>query len=220
MNVLGLDTATPSTAVALLAGSEAIELRDDPVPGSRGEHTERVLVLADAALSRAGLDWPAIDLIGVGTGPGGYTGLRIGIATARGLARAIGAQLTGVCTLRALAQPLAGVVTLALIDGRRGELFAGAYKDDVEVIAPHVIRPAELPAVLARIGQVPLWAVGDGAIASRSELAMLDVEIPEDASQLHRVSAAAICMLARRDPDAAVEPLYLRRPDAELALER
>lgn len=221
MNVLALDTATPSTAVAVLgARGTQVDLRDDPAPGSRGEHAARVLVLAADALAQAGLEWADLELIAVGTGPGGYTGLRIGIATARGLARAHGTALAGVGTLRALAQPLRGACALALLDARRGELFAAAYEDDVEVIAPRVITPSQLPDVLAQTGERPPRAVGDGALAWRADLEALGVEVPGEGSPLHHVSAAAICALAIRVPDAGVTPLYLRRPDAELAFER
>ena len=200
------------------AGGAAVDLRDDPAAGSRGEHGERVLVLAaEAASRRPPSGWAELELIAVGTGPGGYTGLRIGIATARGLARAHATPLTGVGTLRALAAPLREGRTLALIDARRAELFA-VYEDDVEVLAPHVIPPTELPELLARIGERPLRAVGDGAIAWRGELEALGVEVPDDAAPAHHVSAAAICAIAVREPRAEPTPLYLRRPDAELAL--
>jgi len=219
LNVLGIDTATPSSSVALLrAHGQLSERRDTPAAGSRGEHSERVLLLAAELLDQAGLDWAELDLIGVGIGPGGYTGLRIGIATARGLARAHGAALTGIGTLRALAEPVAGGAALALLDARRGELFAAAYENDVELLAPCVIGPSELAATIGELGCVALRAVGDGALARRRELASLAVDVPQDGSPLHRVSAAAICRLAVRDPGRAVEPLYLRRPDAELAL--
>jgi tRNA threonylcarbamoyladenosine biosynthesis protein TsaB len=219
MNILALDTATPSTAVAVqTADGHAIDLRDDPQPAARGEHAEQVLTLAAAALAEVELDWAAIDLVAVGTGPGGYTGLRIGIATARALGRACAARLAGVCTLRTLAEPRGGFV-LALIDARRGELFAAAYKDDVELVAPCVIRPAQLAGLREEIDAAELCAVGDGAIAWREELALLGVEVPaEDAA--HRVSAAAACRIAARAEDPDLTPLYLRRPDAELALER
>ena len=89
MIILGIDTATPATAVALaLTGSAPREERDDVEPGARPRHTERVLGLAAALLAQAGIGWAQIDLVAVGVGPGGYTGLRIGLATARGIARA------------------------------------------------------------------------------------------------------------------------------------
>jgi len=219
MNILALDTATPSTAVAVrTAGGQSVELRDDPQPATRGEHAEQLLTLAAAVLAQAELDWPAIDLVAVGTGPGGYTGLRIGIATARALGRACAARLAGVCTLRMLAEPRGGLV-LALIDARRGELFAAAYNDGLELVAPRVIRPAELAGLLDEIEAAELCALGDGAIAWRRELASLGVEVPTEEA-VHRVSAAAACRIAARAQDPDLTPLYLRRPDAELALER
>ena len=197
MNILALDTATPSTAVAVqTADGRSFELRDDPQqPAARGEHAEQLLTLAAAVLAEAELDWPAIDLVAVGTGPGGYTGLRIGIATARALGRACAARVAGVCTLRMLAEPRGGVV-LALIDARRSELFAGAYKDDVELVAPHVIRPAQLVGLLDEIEATELCAVGDGAIAWRGELASLGVEVPAQAAA-HRVERGS-CRSHRR----------------------
>jgi len=221
VNVLAIDTATPSTAVAVVGpGGAVVDLRDDPAAGSRGEHGERVLVLAAAALAQASVEWAELELIAVGTGPGGYTGLRIGIATARGLARAHATPLTGVGTLRALAASLREGPTLALIDARRAELFAAIYEDDVEVLAPRVISPSGLPELVARLGERGLRAVGDGAIACRADLDALGVEVPNNAAPAHHVSAAAICAIAIREPRADPTPLYLRRPDAELALER
>lgn len=221
MIVLGFDTATPSTSVALLGTSgEPLELRDDPRGSSRGEHSECVLRLARELLVQAELDWSALDLIAVGSGPGGYTGLRIGIATARGLALALGARLAGVCTLRALAQPVGAVTTLALLDGRRGELFAAAYADDAELLAPRVIRPEDLAATVAELDAPRVCAVGDGAELERARLEELGVEVAAADSPLQHVSAAAICAIAAREPTATTAPLYLRRPDAELALER
>lgn len=90
MAVLGLDTATPSTAVAVLLddGTTAFERRDDPPAGERPAHAARLLELAEAVLEEAALDWDAVTRLAVGVGPGGFTGLRIGIATARALAQA------------------------------------------------------------------------------------------------------------------------------------
>jgi tRNA threonylcarbamoyladenosine biosynthesis protein TsaB len=220
VNVLGIDTATPSTAVGLLTGAgELFEARDIVAPGERGRHAERVLVEARDLLATAKLDWSELEAIAVGVGPGGYTGLRIGLATARGLAFACHARLIGVGTLRALAEPLGTATTLALIDARRGELFAGAYVDDVEVLAPRVIAPPSLADVVAALRGAPLLAVGDGALAHRDILERLGVELPDAGSPLHQVSGRAICRLALVSADSSAAPLYLRRPDAELALD-
>ncbi len=216
MNVLGLDTATTLTTVAIASGDGTVhELYDEPAPGSRGQHAASVLVLAAAVLERAGVAWEELDLIAVGVGPGGYTGLRIGLATAHGLALAHATALTGVGTLRALAEPIRGATALAVIDARRSELFTAAYVDDVEVLAPRVIAPAELPGLPAPNGAV---AVGDGARIYRDALEGAGLAVPEDDSPLHRVSAAAICRIAVAGGGGEVSPLYLRRPDAERSL--
>ena len=87
-----MDTATPATAVAVWAPEgPAVERRDDPAPGERPGHASRLLALVDEVVD----DWEAITRIAVGVGPGGFTGLRIGVATARALAQAAGAQLVG-----------------------------------------------------------------------------------------------------------------------------
>ena len=101
MKVLGFDTATRATTVALLDTDrgEAIERRDDPPPGARPRHTTRLLALVVEVLDAAGVSWADVDRIAVGVGPGTFTGLRIGVATARALARAREIELVGVSTL-------------------------------------------------------------------------------------------------------------------------
>jgi tRNA threonylcarbamoyladenosine biosynthesis protein TsaB len=132
--VLGFDTATPVTAVGLLVeGSAPLEARDEPLPGERPGHGTRLLALADDLLRTAGVDWSDLGRIGVGTGPGTFTGLRIGVSTARALAQATGAELVAVPTPLALAAGVAAEFpgpqrVLAVIDARRGEAFVAAYR--------------------------------------------------------------------------------------------
>jgi tRNA threonylcarbamoyladenosine biosynthesis protein TsaB len=222
VTILGLDTATPATAVALLLDDGGLyEARDDAEPGTRGHHTECVLELARTLLEQAGLDWSDIDHVAVGLGPGGYTGLRIGVATAAGLARSVGASLRGIGTLRALALAVAGATALTILEARRGELFAAAYAADVELLAPCVVVPAQLSTLAVGASELPLLAVGDGAIAHRSRLDEAGIAVAPAGSVVHRVSASAICRLAAAravDGGAPVVPMYLRLPDAEIAL--
>jgi tRNA threonylcarbamoyladenosine biosynthesis protein TsaB len=231
--VLGFDTATPATAVGLrLADGTTLEAHDCPNPGERPGHATRLLPLADGLLMQAGLGWEQLERIAVGVGPGTFTGLRIGVATARGLAQSLEVELVGVSTLGALAEAVwesdTGVwdTVLALIDARRGEVFAGAYRPGQEPVAPRALAPDTLASMLTPAAR--RLAVGDGAVRFRADLDALGVTVPEDSSPLHRVSGASICALAsplagtldrNPAPFGAVVPEYLRRPDAEIALE-
>jgi tRNA threonylcarbamoyladenosine biosynthesis protein TsaB len=217
--LLALDTATPSTVVGVLQGDgSVVEARDEPAEGSRGEHAGRLLPLVDQALRQGGVGWQQLDRIAVGVGPGGFTGLRIGIATARALAQARGLPLVPVSSLAALA---AGVehegVVAAVIDARRGEVFAAAYERGTQRLAPAAIAPDELAARL-RAAAVPVQAVGDGAVRFRTVLEAAGVAVPADGSALHRIAAAPLCRLGAAgepsDRDRLL-PDYRREPDAK-----
>jgi tRNA threonylcarbamoyladenosine biosynthesis protein TsaB len=210
--ILGLDTATAGTAVALWApDGPALERRDDPEPGARPAHAQRLLPLVEAVLAAAGASWDEVERIAVGVGPGGFTGLRLGVATARALAQARGCALVGVSSLEALAMGARDdAPVVAAIDARRGEVFAAAYPG----FGPAALKPAELAA---RIAPGSL-TVGDGAVRFREELERAGAAIPADDSPLHRVSALEICRLGAGDEAAdrdALLPDYRREPDAK-----
>jgi tRNA threonylcarbamoyladenosine biosynthesis protein TsaB len=226
--VLGLDTATASSAVALrLADGTATEARDDPRPGEHPGHATRLLEMAHELLAEAGVSWSDVGRIAVGVGPGAFTGLRVGVATARGLAQSLSAELVGVSSLEALAS--AGLAAeqevdtiLAVIDARRGEVFAAAYGGAVETAPVRALAPEDLSKVVGGVRTGRWLAVGDGALRYAATIEALGVSSPPVDSPLHRVSAAAICALGvHAEPAFGLEeivPDYRRRPDAELAL--
>jgi tRNA threonylcarbamoyladenosine biosynthesis protein TsaB len=237
--VLAIDTSTPATVAGLsLNDGSVLEARDDPRQGERPGHATRLLPLACELLSQAGLRWSEIERIAVGIGPGTFTGLRIGVSSARGLAQSLDLPLVGVSSLRVLARPALARAedtelddeldgAIALIDARRGEAFAAVYRrSGEELLAPTVMAPDDLAQLPDRVGidvaTQRLLAVGDGAVRYRDRLRAAGVQIPPEDSPLHRVSATALCALAQSatpgDP-WSVAPDYLRRPDAELALE-
>jgi tRNA threonylcarbamoyladenosine biosynthesis protein TsaB len=242
VRVLAFDTATRATTVAVLdpGGGAAIERRDDPDPGQRPRHTSRLMPLIAEVMRDSESGWPDIDLLAVGTGPGTFTGLRIGVATARALARARGIPLVGVSTLESLAAGAVPAarggdrdVVLAVLDARRREVFAAAWPAGPgpaawpagpgpgdPLLAAAAMSPMALAEAAAQLGHRQL-AIGDGAIEFRSVLERLGTLIPADDSGLHRVSAAVHGRLAAGRPlsgEGAVSPEYLRRPDAELTL--
>jgi len=223
VNVLGFDTATPDTVVALtMAGREPLELRHAPAPGERPGHASQLLPLARTLLERAGLTFADVERIGVGVGPGTFTGLRIGVATARALAQSTGAAVAAVSTLRALAAGAGhdGPV-LAVLDARRGEAFAAAYATDgAELLDAVAVKPEALAGLIAGRPEPPeTWlAVGDGALAFREKLEPAAISVPADGHPSHRVSAVAICRLASTTAPVARDTLvpdYVRLPDAE-----
>ena len=231
MRVLAFDTATPATAVALRdlgtgEGAVDLEARDDPPAGARPGHARRLLPLIEDLLAQGG-GWPEVERIAVGVGPGTFTGLRIGVATAHALARSRGLELVGVSTLASLAaaarEAHPGVPILAAIDARRGQAFVAGWSATADPagaepsLAPVPLAPAELAHAAAALGHAAV-AIGDGALKFRDVLGAAGVAVPAAGSVLHRVSAREHCRLAvacRPDRADAVLPAYLRLADAE-----
>lgn len=231
MIVLSIDTSTPATVVGLrLADGATLQARDDPGGGERPGHATRLLPLANELLSEAGMEWSAIARIAVGVGPGTFTGLRIGVATARGLSQSLAVELVAVSSLSALSHAARGekpdgAGVLAVIDARRNEVFVAAYDGDVEVLPPQTLAPTDTSGLLARAEantSLAHWmAVGDGAIRYRDAIESLGVVVPDEDSPLHRIDACSLCDLGELASPGSVEvvPDYLRRPDAEIAIE-
>jgi tRNA threonylcarbamoyladenosine biosynthesis protein TsaB len=231
--ILGFDTATRATAVALSDDSGVVlEARDDPPPGHRPRHVSLLLPLCGEVLERAGVGFRELERLAVGIGPGTFTGLRIGVATARALAQAAALPVVGVSTLQSLAlearqdNSFADAQAIAaVLDARRGEAFAAVWRTDgleppgEPLIAPQALTPASLAARLAALS-VPVLAVGEGAVEFRQVLESSGAFVPDDGAEVHRVSAAGHCWIARRQPaadPAEITPQYLRLPDAEIA---
>jgi len=217
--VVGLDTATSATVAGVLVDDGRVyEVRDDPPPGARPAHAARLLGAAEEALAAAGVGWDQVARLAVGIGPGSFTGLRIGIATARGLAQARHIPVTRVSTLEALARgagAAAGPV-VAVLDARRGEAFAAAWQDGALVLAPAALAPEALAERVAALPGTPL-AVGDGAVRFRGPLEAAGAHVPPDEDGAHRLRAEHVCRLGAEgkptDRDALL-PDYLREPDA------
>ena len=219
--ILALDTATPATVVGVATpdGTLLAARRHDPAPGEKPGHTTQLLPLAHAALTEAGASWSDLTRIGAGVGPGTFTGIRIGVATARALAQGLDVETVALSTLHALALRATngGGPVLAILDARRGEAYVAAYAaDGAQLLAPSAWAPerlAEIPALAPGSWQ----AVGDGAIRFRAELEAVGVAVSPDGADLHKVSAGPLCRLAAEAPPVprdGLVPEYVRAPDA------
>jgi len=186
-------------------------------------HSTALLVEIERAVEVAG-GWQAVDSLAVGLGPGSFTGLRIGVATAQALSTGLGLPASGICTLDAIGRgldgPAGGRPRLAVLDARRGEVFAALYSASGKRLwGPLVEPPDSLAARIAGLPQPPL-AAGSGAVRFRHELG---VEMPDDADPVHRIAARHVCALAASSgavPPGPLAPIYLRPPDAERWRER
>ena len=221
MPTFALDTATASPSLALVrADRPTAELWLAPEPGSG----RRVLEAAHGLLEAAGASVRDIGAIVVGVGPGGFTGLRIGIATALGLGQALGVAVTGASSLEALALGIAevapaGAVVAPVLDARRRELFTAAYRATPdggleELLAPAALAPADLRGAsrprrrgLARRG-------GDRGRWRRARGPRPPAPSPGAAA--HRVRAAHLARRVAAGAGLPARPVYARLPDAEV----
>jgi len=221
MIVLALDTSTRTGGCAVLRGDDVLA----EVPGEAARtHAERLPGDLMTVLERARVALADVDVFAVATGPGSFTGLRVGIATMQGLALAADRPLVGVSALDALARSAAagaGARVATWVDAWRGEVYAALYDGTVEVEGATV----ELPErILARLRGTPTLFIGDGAAVHRDAIRQTMGARGELAPALERPLAGIIARLAhaeaeagRRPGPAEIQPLYVRRPDAELA---
>jgi tRNA threonylcarbamoyl adenosine modification protein YeaZ len=197
--ILAFDTATDVATVALV--------RDGDVLGERASRPVRILQDVEDLLREAGVRADEVEALAVGTGPGSYTGLRMGLVTARTLAFSLGVPVAGVSTLAALAAGAPGATPL--VDGKRRELFT--LVDG----APRCVPAEDLEVEPGRT------YVGDGALRYRELVEGRGGVVPPDEAREHVPWASRHAALARDfGPAERAEPLYLRVPDAERALRR
>jgi tRNA threonylcarbamoyladenosine biosynthesis protein TsaB len=223
--ILALETATTTCSAALCAADGSVVAERVSLDGPA--HSQRLLPFVHEILTESAVGWDDVDTVAVGLGPGAFTGLRIGIATARALAQADGAAgLAGVPTLTALAlaltdapETLTGRRLVPLIDGRRREVFAAVFEragESVRLVEDVVVVPAD---------DLAAWLSSRGAVVTGGDGAVLYGELlPTSARMAAGIVAPTAAMVGRavacgapgvvRGPDAVL-PIYGRAPDAE-----
>ena len=213
MKLLAIETATEACSVALLIDGEVRE-RFEIAPR---RHTDLVLPWADELLAEAGLARTQLDAIAVGRGPGAFTGVRLAVALAQGMALALDRPVLPVSTLAALAWPARGASSvLAAIDARMGEVYLGWFRAEGEGL--HAIGPEWMAApaqvdvdAAALIGVGTGFAAAEGALAEAllSKLVACDPTALPHAADLARIAALDFAAGRAIAPDA-LEPAYLR----------
>jgi tRNA threonylcarbamoyl adenosine modification protein YeaZ len=208
--VLALDTSSPVLTVAVVRADDVIATGAEDAPN---KHGERLMPLVHGTLRRAGVAMSDLKAVGVGLGPGPFTGLRVGVVTAAAVADALGVPAYGMCSLDAIAESFAdGEGDFAVVtDARRRQVYWATYDAHRRRIdGPRADEPAVVATELSAQTHV---LVGAGATMYAETFAGFEVvgdRYPD---------AAVIAAMARRrrradEPADALEPLYLRRPDA------
>ena len=206
--VLALDTATPAvTAGVVELTADGPRQRSVRVAHDARKHAELLMPGVLAACADAGVALQDVAAIVTGTGPGPFTGLRVGMVTAAALGDALGVPVHGVATHDAIAVDAGDTGGLVVVtDARRREVYWSAYADGSRVDGPHVESPA---ALLERLPGLGVSAAAGGM----AEVTGLPVRGPAAPSPAGLVAVAAPALLAGTAP-GPLEPLYLRRPDA------
>lgn len=229
MSILAIDTASSVSSVAVASEGK---LRAEVTIEAGRTHSETLLSHIEGALSFAGVERSALRGIAVSIGPGSFTGLRIGLATAKAIAYGLGIPLVGVSTLAALALafPVPDVYTLVLMDAQKGNAYAGLYEwrdGSLHEVRPVRVAPlAEAIAEAADRGK-PVLLTGELAVKKRARLGNLPDNVTLAPAHLltARASHAAWLGIARlaageRDDPMTLEPFYIRRSEAEVLWEK
>jgi len=211
MNLLAIDTALEQCSVGVAAGGRPPVLVTETI--GRG-HAERLFGMISAAMSEAGLAFAELDRIAVTVGPGSFTGLRVGIAAARGLALVIGCPVAGIGTLDAIAeaarQTAGAIPVLAALDAKRGEVYAQAFDAEGHPLSAPAAGPAASCAALITEGMV---LAGSGARLVAAAMAEPPRVVHDQAAP--DIAAVLRLGLAAPPPQAPPRPLYIRPPDAK-----
>lgn len=210
MITLALDTCLAACSAAVLDGDSVLARRVEPM--TRG-HQERLAPLVAEVMAEAGLPFGGLDRVGVTIGPGSFTGLRVGLAFAKGLGQALAIPVIGVGVLEALAEPLRAepAAIFAALEAKRGQVYLQAFRDGAALMAPDALAIETAAARLVELaGAGPAILVGTGAAHLAETLPAARIVHADHAEP------EAVARLAAAKPVVPPRPLYLRAPDAKL----
>lgn len=208
MITLGLDTCLSACSAAVLEDGRVLSAQVEPM--ARG-HQERLAPLVQKIMAQAGLAFDQLDRIGVTVGPGSFTGLRVGLAFAKGLGAALDAPVVGIGALEALAASRPLGLVFAVIDAKRGQVYLQAFRDGEALMAPDALALETAAARLAEFHDGgPVTLIGSGAALLAPGLAGAELVEAEGCDP------AVVARLAGTRAPTPPRPLYLRAPDARL----
>ncbi|MCI4679447.1 tRNA (adenosine(37)-N6)-threonylcarbamoyltransferase complex dimerization subunit type 1 TsaB [Rhodoblastus acidophilus] len=222
MRILAIDTALPAVSVCVLDDGAREPVAIESIPVEKG-HAEALLPMIERVMAKVGGGFSSIGRVAVTVGPGSFTGIRIGVAAARGIALACGVETVGVSTLAAFAAPLLdresdGIVATA-IDARHGNVFFSAYGPAGRVLASPRILPLREACRLLSGSRVR--AAGSGAYLLREEAAAFGGDIAIlNGSPAPDIMAVARLGLAAAPENAPARPIYLKAADAQPTVQR
>ncbi len=212
MLTLAIDTATNISSLAIVKDEQVLAVSSNQV---KAGHAGSLLESIDELIKAAGIAKRDLELIACGLGPGSFTGIRIGIATAKGLAKALKIEFRGVCTLDALAAAAlpSELPIMPLIDARKGEVFCANYDNKGNRTGELInIKPEQL-----RLDQ-PTALIGNG-LAAYDIMGLLGDNCRPVAAELWNPSAVQIARLALSRQQTGTSPIYVRASDAQLLLQ-
>ncbi|MBR7617985.1 tRNA (adenosine(37)-N6)-threonylcarbamoyltransferase complex dimerization subunit type 1 TsaB [Phenylobacterium sp. 20VBR1] len=205
--LLAIDTCLGACSAAVLDGVRVLASRVEPM--ARG-HQERLAPLVAEVMAEAGVEFSQLERVGVTVGPGSFTGLRVGLAFAKGLGAALSIPVIGVGVLEALAQPLTGTV-FAVLDAKRDQVYLQAFADGVAVSAPDAL---PLGTAAARLAE--LFGAGDVTLVGSGAALVCDLLPGAILVAADHADPVAVAQIAAGRPAVPPRPLYLRAPDAKL----
>jgi tRNA threonylcarbamoyl adenosine modification protein YeaZ len=215
--ILAIDTALPAVSVCVLDEGASDPVATESVAMEKG-HAEALMPMIERLMARVEGGFASLDRVAVTVGPGSFTGIRIGVAAARGVALALGLDVVGVSTLAAYAAPLLagdadGIVATA-IDARRGHVYFSAYGPGGRLLtSPRILAVKDACRLL---GGGRVRAAGSGAILLREEAALTggDIVVANGASAPDILAVARLGLAASPD-NAPARPIYLKAPDVQ-----